>query len=82
MNYVKTFSFFTKMQKSTNLLEINYELAVACLYGMGLRTRTSRLPGAQDGNGCCLFSRVKRQLKQPRVSEVQRQLRHPQARPS
>lgn len=68
------------MQKSTNLLEINYELAVACLYGMGLTARTSRLPGERDGNGCCPFSRVKRQFEQSRVSEVQRQFRHPQAR--
>lgn len=30
-------------------------------------------------NGCCSFCGVKRQLKRPRVSQVQRQLRHPQA---
>lgn len=35
------------MQKSTNLLEINYELAVACLCGMGLRMRTPDFRGAR-----------------------------------
>lgn len=60
------------MQKSTNLLEIKYELAVACLWGMGLQMRPSRVPGGELCFGRWKWlvpasCSVKTQLKQLRV---------------